>query len=49
VVEAVPVFPAPSVAEQETVVTPSGKTDPLAGVHVTARLDVTASVADALP
>jgi hypothetical protein len=46
--EAAPLLPVVSVAVQVTVVGPSGKVDPLAGVQVTARGPSTASLADAV-
>src|ERR687894_271249 len=46
--EPVPVFPAASVAEQLTVVVPSGNVEPEAGSHVTGTEPSTASVAVAV-
>jgi uncharacterized protein YhbP (UPF0306 family) len=46
--DAAPLFPFASVAVQLTVVGPSGKVDPLAGVQVTARSPSTTSLADAV-
>jgi hypothetical protein len=43
-----PLFPFVSVAVHETVVGPSGKVDPLAGVQLTARGPSTTSLADAV-
>ena len=45
--EAEPVLPRPSAAVHMTVVAPSGKLDPLAGVHVASTAPSIASVADA--
>jgi hypothetical protein len=46
--DAAPVFPLVSVAVQLTVVGPSGKVDPLAGVQLTGRGPSTTSLADAV-
>ena len=44
--DAVAVFPCESVAEQVTVVSPTGKVDPDAGLHVAGTVPSTVSVAD---
>src|SRR2546425_384766 len=46
--DAAPMLPCASVAVHVTVVAPSGKVDPLAGVHVVATTPSSASVADAV-